>query len=103
MADTTGTSVLGLQFLAQGAAGEKYGYLTIGTFPKGFTLVQTAFFYSEMQFTSLVSTRDAVYNFGKNIYRSGALLYEPGLPSGAFFYYYAIWRKGGIPWKLTTF
>lgn len=103
MATFTGTSVLGVQFLGQAAPGEKYGYLTLGTFPVGFMLEKKAFFYSEMQFTSLISTRDAVFYRGVNIYRAGGVIICPDLPSGAFLFHFAVWRKGGLPWVLTTF
>lgn len=103
MPDFTGTAFAGLQFLGQASPGEKYGYLTIGTQPIGFDLNKAAFFYSEMQFTSLVGVRDAVFDQGKSIYRAGAVLIEPELPAGAFLFYFANWRVGGLPWRLTTF
>jgi hypothetical protein len=103
MATFTGTSVLGLQFLGQAAPGEQFGYLTLGTYPVGFMLEKKGFFYSEMQFTTLTATRDAVFYRGLNIYRAGAVITCPELPAGAFLYHYVSWRKGGLPWVLTTF
>lgn len=103
MAEFTGVSVLGLQFLGQALEGEKHGYLTVGTFPVGFMLEKKAFFYAEMQFTSLITTRDAVFCRGLNIYRAGGVLTCPELPVGAFLFHFAVWRKGGLPWRLTTF
>lgn len=103
MPDFNGTANGDLQFLGQGNPGEKYGYLTIGTQPYGFELRRVGFFYAEMQFTSLIGVRDAVFTRGLQIYRAGGVLTEPELPSGAFLFYFVNWGIQGIPWRLTTF
>ncbi len=103
MADFSGVASPGLQYLGQGIAGEKYGYLTVGVEPVGFELRKKAFFYGELQFPNLIENRPAVFLDGKKIYRGGACIFAPALVADSFMYWYAVWYVGGIEWNLTTF
>ncbi len=101
--DFTGIATPGLQYLGQAPVGAKYGYLTHGPTPFGFALERRGFFYSELQFTTLVGTREPVFLDGRSFFRAGMVLHAPELPPDSFLFYFCNWKVGGMPWTLTVF